>query len=64
MRRAYASIARPPYLEPDGAVDQLVVGAGVVGLAIGRALSRLHDRSTFVIERNQRAGQETRCVPL
>lgn len=62
MRRAFASVARPQYIEPDGAVDQLVIGAGVVGLAVARALSRLHDRSTFVIDRNDRAGQETRSV--
>lgn len=45
-------------------VDVLVIGGGVVGLAIGRRLARLADRSTFVIERNHAVGQETRQVIL
>ncbi|MCM2310759.1 MAG: NAD(P)/FAD-dependent oxidoreductase [Steroidobacteraceae bacterium] len=39
-------------------VDAVVVGAGVVGLAIGRALAAT-GRDTLVLERNQRFGEET-----
>ncbi len=39
-------------------VDAVVVGAGVVGLAIGRALAR-SGRSVIVIEKNRHIGEET-----
>jgi 2-hydroxyglutarate dehydrogenase len=41
-------------------VDHLVVGAGVVGLAIASHLcKRYPDKSTFLVERHVRAGEET-----
>ncbi|KAA1126411.1 hypothetical protein PGTUg99_002175 [Puccinia graminis f. sp. tritici] len=49
-----------PYIPPEATVDHLVIGAGVVGLAIGRELvHRFRCRSTFVVERNPQPGQET-----
>lgn len=46
LRRKYA------YLPPDQAVDFLVIGAGVVGVAIARQLSlSIADKSTFLVER-------------
>lgn len=42
---------------PD-AIDTLVIGAGVVGLACGRALARA-GRETLVVEQHRRIGEET-----
>ncbi|GAA5854429.1 hypothetical protein JCM8547_001819 [Rhodosporidiobolus lusitaniae] len=54
LRRRY------PYLAPEGRVDHLVVGAGVVGLAIAeRLVKALPDRTAFVVERHGQVGQET-----
>lgn len=51
---------RFPFLPPDGQVDHLVVGAGVVGLAIAeRLVKAFPDRTTFVVERHGQVGQET-----
>jgi L-2-hydroxyglutarate oxidase LhgO len=42
-------------------VDNMVIGAGVVGLAIGENLTRNRPlESTFVVEKNKRVGEETR----
>ncbi|CEQ39438.1 SPOSA6832_00945, partial [Sporobolomyces salmonicolor] len=44
--------SRYPYIPPDGAVDHLVVGAGVVGLAVAeRLVKAFADKTTFVVER-------------
>ncbi|KAJ2395347.1 hypothetical protein GGI23_004341 [Coemansia sp. RSA 2559] len=40
-------------------VDHLVIGAGVVGLAVGRQLSQRAGTSTLVVEKNERLGMET-----
>ncbi|POW05062.1 hypothetical protein PSTT_09931 [Puccinia striiformis] len=49
------------FIPAEATVDHLVIGAGVVGLAIARELTnRFRDRSTFVVERNAQPGQETR----
>ncbi|KAI9608194.1 hypothetical protein KEM48_003326 [Puccinia striiformis f. sp. tritici PST-130] len=41
-------------------VDHLVIGAGVVGLAVAQGLiNRFRDRSTFVVECNTQPGQGT-----
>ena len=40
------------------AVDCLIIGAGVIGLAIARALS-LSGREVFILEKNARFGEET-----
>lgn len=46
---------------PDLEVDNIVIGAGVVGLAIGEKLTRARPtESTFVVEKNKLVGQETR----
>lgn len=39
-------------------VDCIVIGAGVIGLAVARALA-LHGRETFVVERHAAIGMET-----
>ncbi|KAI7892997.1 FAD dependent oxidoreductase [Mucor mucedo] len=45
---------------PDLHVDNIVIGAGVVGLAIGEKLTRsLPKESTIVVEKNKRVGEET-----
>ncbi|KAJ7122776.1 NAD dehydrogenase [Mycena epipterygia] len=44
---------------PESAVDYVVVGGGVVGLAIARSLSQCPNKSTILIERHTRAGEET-----
>ncbi|GAA5865704.1 hypothetical protein JCM1840_003225 [Sporobolomyces johnsonii] len=52
--------SRYPYIPPDGAVDHLVVGAGVVGLAVAeRLVKAFADKTTFVVERHGQVGQET-----
>lgn len=45
---------------PDIRVDHLVIGAGVVGLATARRLTELYpEKSTFLVERHKRPGEET-----
>lgn len=45
---------------PDIQVDHLVVGGGVVGLAITNELTkRFPEKSTFLVERHKRPGEET-----
>ncbi|GAA5874565.1 hypothetical protein JCM16303_002906 [Sporobolomyces ruberrimus] len=51
---------RYPYLEPSITVDTLVVGGGVVGLAIAeRLIKAFADKTTFLVERHGQVGQET-----
>ena len=45
LRRRY------PFIAADTAVDNLVIGAGVVGMAIARQISKSIQGSTFVVER-------------
>lgn len=46
--------------EPSMQVDHLVIGGGVVGLAIAAQLARRYpEKSTFLVERHRRAGEET-----
>ncbi|KAI0796603.1 NAD dehydrogenase [Abortiporus biennis] len=48
------------YKNPESAVDFLVVGGGVVGLAVAQRLAeRFPAKSTFLVERHTSAGQET-----
>ncbi|KDQ64930.1 hypothetical protein JAAARDRAFT_167704 [Jaapia argillacea MUCL 33604] len=48
------------YKSPESVVDFLVVGGGVVGLAVAQRLSeRFPNKSTFLVERHSRAGEET-----
>ncbi|KAI8145795.1 FAD dependent oxidoreductase [Fennellomyces sp. T-0311] len=45
---------------PDMEIDNLVIGAGVVGLAIGEKLTRERpSETTIVIDKNKRCGEET-----
>ncbi|KAJ1962244.1 Vacuolar protein sorting-associated protein 52 [Dipsacomyces acuminosporus] len=46
-------------LEDMVCVDHLVIGAGVVGLAVGRQLSQRSGTSTLVVEKNRQFGMET-----
>lgn len=45
LRRRY------PFMQPDQVVDNLVIGAGVVGMAICRQLATSIQGSTFLVER-------------
>lgn len=45
---------------PDIQVDHLIIGGGVIGLAIARQLAAQYpERSTFLVERHKHPGQET-----
>ncbi|KAK2466410.1 hypothetical protein APHAL10511_002052 [Amanita phalloides] len=47
------------YKAPDLAVDFLVIGGGVIGLAIAQRLSRRYpNKTTFLVERHSRPGEE------
>ncbi|KAJ1311446.1 hypothetical protein OPQ81_009935 [Rhizoctonia solani] len=51
---------RYAYRKPEMAVDHLIIGAGVVGLAIAQRLAyKFPDKSTYLVERNTRVGEET-----
>ena len=42
-------------------VDNIVIGAGVVGLAIGEKLTtKRSSETTIIIDKNKRCGEETR----
>ncbi|CAO1617468.1 unnamed protein product [Sympodiomycopsis kandeliae] len=46
--------------EPGMSIDHVVIGGGVVGLAIAASLARRYpDKSTFLLERHGQVGQET-----
>ncbi|GAA6012032.1 hypothetical protein JCM11491_000146 [Sporobolomyces phaffii] len=54
LRRRY------PYQAPSLSVDTLVIGGGVVGLAIAERLTKAFvDKTTFLVERHGQIGQET-----
>ena len=58
--RLFSTIATP-----DLELDNLVIGAGVVGLALGEKLVRERpSETTFVVEKNKRIGEETRLDTL
>lgn len=60
VRPLRAALPSNVYRSPELRVDHLVIGAGVVGLAIANALARRWpEKSTFVVERNPQHGQET-----
>ncbi|KAG0699876.1 pyridine nucleotide disulfide oxidoreductase-like protein [Suillus ampliporus] len=57
---ALNSTGRFKYKSPDAVVDFLVVGGGVVGLAVAQRLSdRFPTKSTYLVERHPHAGEET-----
>ncbi|CAO1630206.1 unnamed protein product [Parajaminaea phylloscopi] len=46
--------------EPSMQVDHLVIGGGVVGLAVAAQLARRYpEKATYLVERHRRAGEET-----
>lgn len=48
---------------PDLQVDNIIIGGGVVGLALGEKLTRERlTETTFVVEKNKLIGQETRLI--
>ncbi|PWY98978.1 FAD dependent oxidoreductase [Testicularia cyperi] len=54
------SRSRYPYKDPELAVDHLVIGGGVVGLAVASALAaRWPEKTTYLVERNRAFGEET-----
>ncbi|RDX55698.1 NAD dehydrogenase [Lentinus brumalis] len=60
LRAALNAQKKYRFKEPEGAVDHLVVGGGVVGLAIARHLGRrFPEKSTYLVERHHIAGEET-----
>ncbi|KAF8803758.1 pyridine nucleotide disulfide oxidoreductase-like protein [Phlegmacium glaucopus] len=60
LTRSLNHSGRFKYKEPDSVVDFLVIGAGVVGLAVAQRLSQsFPSRSTYLLERHRRAGEET-----
>jgi len=63
VRPSFAALnqrGRYGFREPSVSVDHLVVGGGVVGLAIAAKLVKMYpNRSTVVVERHSKAGQET-----
>ncbi|KAF7331747.1 Delta-9 fatty acid desaturase protein [Mycena kentingensis (nom. inval.)] len=56
-----ASFLNPNLLHqrPEMAVDYVVLGGGVVGLAVARRLSQIEGKTTVLIERHKHAGEET-----
>ncbi|KAH8106146.1 NAD dehydrogenase [Cristinia sonorae] len=60
LKAALNSSGQYGYKKPDSIVDFLVVGGGVIGLSIAQRLAkRFPSRSTIVVERHGKAGQET-----
>ena len=56
LRRAFSTTKTP-----DMEVDNIVIGAGVVGLAIGEKLTiERSSETTIIIDKNKRCGEETR----
>lgn len=59
-QRARLPHHRYPPQEPSMSVDHLVIGGGVVGLAVAAQLVRRYpEKSTFLVERHRRVGEET-----
>lgn len=57
-RRQYSAMPKP-----DLEVDNLVIGGGVVGLAVAERLARKRSpESTILVEQHGRIGEETRFV--
>ncbi|KAH8118484.1 NAD dehydrogenase [Phellopilus nigrolimitatus] len=60
LKAALNGYGRYRYKAPDSVVDHLIVGGGVVGLAVARAFAlRYPDKTTYLVERNGSAGEET-----
>ncbi|KAF8558984.1 pyridine nucleotide disulfide oxidoreductase-like protein [Imleria badia] len=60
LKAALNSTGKFKFKSPDEVVDFLVIGGGVVGLAIAQRLSeRFPTKSTFLVERHAGPGEET-----
>ncbi|KAF9224297.1 pyridine nucleotide disulfide oxidoreductase-like protein [Gyrodon lividus] len=60
LKAALNSTGKFNFKSPDAAIDFLVVGGGVVGLAVAQRLSQqFPSKSTYLVERHVRAGEET-----
>ncbi|EJD01297.1 NAD dehydrogenase [Fomitiporia mediterranea MF3/22] len=60
LKAALNASNRYKYRSPELAVDHLVIGGGVVGLAVARALTlNFPNKTTYLVERNGSAGEET-----
>ncbi|TBU33272.1 NAD dehydrogenase [Dichomitus squalens] len=60
LRAALNSTNKYKFKSPEYAVDHLVIGGGVVGLAIAQRLGqRFPDKSTYLVERHNLPGEET-----
>ncbi|TFK29259.1 NAD dehydrogenase [Coprinopsis marcescibilis] len=63
LKRALNDNGKYRYKVPELAVDHLIIGGGVVGLAIARRLCQEYpSKSTYVVERHARAGEEIRLL--
>ncbi|XP_006460122.1 hypothetical protein AGABI2DRAFT_202848 [Agaricus bisporus var. bisporus H97] len=59
LTRALNESGKYVFKPPQHAIDYLVIGGGVVGLAIAQRLSqRLPTKTTFLVERHAQAGEE------
>ncbi|EAU84299.1 NAD dehydrogenase [Coprinopsis cinerea okayama7 len=59
LKRALNDTGRYRYKSPELAVDHVVIGGGIVGLAIAQRLcQQFPSKSTYLIERHPRAGEE------
>ncbi|KAL1732765.1 FAD dependent oxidoreductase [Schizophyllum commune] len=60
LKAALNDSGRFRFKEPEAAVDNIVIGGGVVGLAIARRLIQLFpSKSTYLVERHNTVGEET-----
>ncbi|KAL0949169.1 hypothetical protein HGRIS_009249 [Hohenbuehelia grisea] len=60
LAAALNSNGRFKYKAPEFVVDHLVIGAGVVGLAVAQRLAAVYPhKTTYIVERNERVGEET-----
>ncbi|KAH9482469.1 L-2-hydroxyglutarate dehydrogenase, mitochondrial [Psilocybe cubensis] len=65
LTRALNDSGRFRYKDPEAVVDFLIVGGGVVGLAVAQRLTQCFPyKSTYLVERHSRAGEETRYASL
>ncbi|KDR83478.1 hypothetical protein GALMADRAFT_55409 [Galerina marginata CBS 339.88] len=60
LTRALNDSGRFKYKDPESVVDFLIIGGGVVGLAVAQRLCQhFPSKSTYLVERHGRAGEET-----
>jgi 2-hydroxyglutarate dehydrogenase len=58
--KLYKQLARYAYRPPDYRVDNLVIGGGVIGLAVGARLRETRpDETTIVVERHRQVSFES-----